>query len=285
VTTVRRRIKAEEWRPIPLYPDYEVSSYGQVRSVPRKGATKGKVLALFPNSESDYLYVTISKNTSLIRAQVKFPVHFLVLLTFVGPRLLSEECRHLDGNPKNNRVENLRWGTRSENNLDRVAHGTHPQAARTECPKGHPYDEENTGRDRRNNGVISRRCKTCDRVRKDQQYKLRTSQAQEKRGAKLHGGRVRPGSGSQAAAKGDVRTPRASGATGHTSGRLIEYKRTNGKSIRLTTVVLEKIRAEALLEGRGHLLGFELGGRDYVIVPAEDYIDPEEHQHCGRARE
>lgn len=44
--------------------------------------------------------------------------------------------------------------------------------------------------------------------------------------------------------------------------------------------MLEKIRREALLEGRGHLLGFELGGRDYIIVPAEDYIDPEGHRDC-----
>lgn len=119
----------------------------------------------------------------------------------------------------------------------------------------------------------------------DVQRRIRASQKQEKRGAMQNGGRVQPGSGSQVARKGDVRTPRVPGATRTTSGRLIEYKRTDGKSIRLTTAVLEKIRTEALLDGRGHLLGFELGGRDYMVVPAEDYIDPEEHQDCGRARE
>jgi predicted XRE-type DNA-binding protein len=34
------------------------------------------------------------------------------------------ECRHLDGNPENNRVDNLCWGTRSENAQDSMKHGT-----------------------------------------------------------------------------------------------------------------------------------------------------------------
>ena len=104
--------------------------------------------------------------------------------------------------------------------------------------------------------------------------RIKSSQRQESRGAEQHGGKVRPGSGSQVAAKGDVRTPRV--ALGETPAVLIEFKRTDGKGIRLTTVMLEKIRREALLEGRVHLLGFELGGRDYVVLPAEDYLDLKE---------
>ncbi len=106
--------------------------------------------------------------------------------------------------------------------------------------------------------------------------RVKDSQRQEARGAVLHGGEVRPGSGSQASAKGDVRVPRGRVTERATSGTLIEYKRTEGKGIRLTTVMLEKIRTEALLEGRQHLLGFELGGRDYVVVPAERYAELEE---------
>lgn len=33
-------------------------------------------------------------------------------------------CRHLDGNPSNNRPENLRWGTAKENSDDMIRHGT-----------------------------------------------------------------------------------------------------------------------------------------------------------------
>jgi hypothetical protein len=51
-------------------------------------------------------------------------VHELMLITFVGPRPAGMECRHLDGNPANNALSNLAWGTRSENSFDRFAHGT-----------------------------------------------------------------------------------------------------------------------------------------------------------------
>jgi hypothetical protein len=33
------------------------------------------------------------------------------------------QCRHLDGNPSNNRPDNLRWGTAKENAADMIRHG------------------------------------------------------------------------------------------------------------------------------------------------------------------
>ena len=50
-------------------------------------------------------------------------VHRLILETFVGPRPQGMECRHLDGNPLNNHLINLCWGTRDENFADRVRLG------------------------------------------------------------------------------------------------------------------------------------------------------------------
>lgn len=38
---------------------------------------------------------------------------------------------------------NVRWATRAEQNRNRRAH-VHPQARKTHCPAGHPYDEANT---------------------------------------------------------------------------------------------------------------------------------------------
>jgi hypothetical protein len=35
------------------------------------------------------------------------------------------QCRHLDGDPANNRLDNLRWGTPIENAQDRKRHGTY----------------------------------------------------------------------------------------------------------------------------------------------------------------
>jgi len=52
-------------------------------------------------------------------------VHTLVLTAFVGPRPPSLEARHLNGNPQDNRwPENLAWGTHSENEKDKIKHGT-----------------------------------------------------------------------------------------------------------------------------------------------------------------
>jgi hypothetical protein len=63
---------------------------------------------------------------NLCRKGIKFNflVHRLVLEAFVGSCPDSFECCHKDGNPLNNRLENLRWGSRSENRLDAVNHGT-----------------------------------------------------------------------------------------------------------------------------------------------------------------
>lgn len=47
-------------------------------------------------------------------------VHTLVLLAFVGPRPPGMVARHLNDNPRDNRLENLKWGTRSENGADSV---------------------------------------------------------------------------------------------------------------------------------------------------------------------
>ena len=46
------------------------------------------------------------------------PVHQLVMLTFVGAPPDGMEVLHSNGDPTDNRLENLRYGTRTENILD-----------------------------------------------------------------------------------------------------------------------------------------------------------------------
>jgi hypothetical protein len=55
----------------------------------------------------------------------RFRTHVLVLTMFVGPCPEGCEALHDDDVKTNNRVENLRWGTRSENMKDCVRNGTH----------------------------------------------------------------------------------------------------------------------------------------------------------------
>jgi hypothetical protein len=51
-------------------------------------------------------------------------LHSVVLETFVGPRPVGMQIRHLDGDSRNNHVANLRYGTAKENGEDRRKHGT-----------------------------------------------------------------------------------------------------------------------------------------------------------------
>jgi len=82
----------------------------------QKGKTEGR----------SYLYVRLSHDK---KSRI-FRVHRLVLEAFVGPCPEGMECRHLDGDPSNNRLENLRWGTPAENTEDKRKHGRHTSKAR-----------------------------------------------------------------------------------------------------------------------------------------------------------
>jgi hypothetical protein len=78
------------------------------------------------------------------------------MLAFVGPCPAGLEIRHLNGNATDNHLSNLTYGTKSENELDRVRHGTHHNARKTHCLRGHPFDTANTQMDHGR-----RRCKAC----------------------------------------------------------------------------------------------------------------------------
>lgn len=116
----------EIWKPVIGFEDaYEVSNYGRVRSLTRKFCV-GRIRAL-KKRPTGYLYVTLSDARNKLRTTRH--VHRMVLESFVGPRPKGMQARHLDGVPDNNRLENLCWGTRSENMMDKVAHGTSNRGA------------------------------------------------------------------------------------------------------------------------------------------------------------
>lgn len=50
-------------------------------------------------------------------------VHVLVLEAFVSPRPSGMDGCHIDGNPENNALPNLRWATHKDNMKDMVLHG------------------------------------------------------------------------------------------------------------------------------------------------------------------
>lgn len=142
---------SESWLPVPGYEGhYEVSDLGRVKSHKRSSPR-----ILKPGiSTGGYPLVTLCLN-----GRATWLVHRLVMRAFVGAQPQGMETRHLDGNPTNNALSNLAYGSGSENQQDRLRHGTNHWALKTHCPRGHPYDQENTILDRGR-----RRCRECKRA-------------------------------------------------------------------------------------------------------------------------
>lgn len=102
-----------EWRPIKDFPDYEISSYGQImRVVARGGAKVGSILKARPHGEG-YLRVGLSQPGA--KGQKMFSVHYLVARTFIGERPRGYHINHKDGIKTNNHYLNLHYITPSEN--------------------------------------------------------------------------------------------------------------------------------------------------------------------------
>lgn len=120
----------EIWKDIPGYEGmYQVSDYGNVRAVTRTILTSNHQLRTYQghlipshSNRSGYQRVTLYKNNKSKMQQV----HQLVLKAFVGPCPENWICRHFpDRSPSNNKLDNLSWGTKEQNNgQDRVIHGT-----------------------------------------------------------------------------------------------------------------------------------------------------------------
>jgi hypothetical protein len=155
-----------EWMPIPGWEGhYEVSGDGQVRSLDRQDRLgrplRGRILRPVINKYG-YPMLGLKRDTG----RVLVTAHKVVMLAFKGPRPDGQVVRHLDGNPANNLVSNLVYGTQSENHLDSVRHGTHVCAAKTHCKRGHEFTPDNTYI--KGNG--SRECRRCVAIRR-QRYR------------------------------------------------------------------------------------------------------------------
>lgn len=110
----------EKWRWVPGYEGYyAVSSWGRVYSTPKN---KPKRLLKQDLTRRGYPSVVLCVDSKPRR----YSVHRLVLLAFVGqPQSGKTDAAHLDGNRHNNRLENLVWATKSENEQHKKRHGTY----------------------------------------------------------------------------------------------------------------------------------------------------------------
>lgn len=109
---------------IPGFDGYSVDSDGTVY-----GKT-GSPLHPFKNWKG-YLRVCIHQDGK----RRYCTVHSLVLEAFVGPRPAGMQACHFDGNKENNRLDNLRWATASENQRDNARLGTIARGERNGAAK------------------------------------------------------------------------------------------------------------------------------------------------------
>lgn len=102
----------EKWLPVKGYEGlYEVSDMGRVRSLKR--ATTHGVVLIPKQTKKGYLRVTLSKNNQ----KATKTVHRLVAIAFIDNPENKAEVNHKNGVRTDNRVSNLEWVTRSENEL------------------------------------------------------------------------------------------------------------------------------------------------------------------------
>lgn len=123
----------ERWLPVVGFEAmYEVSDLGRVRSLDRvlpyerADQYSGRVLSvqrkrkgqlLRPGRKpSGHVSVALGRGRSM-------DVHVLVLTAFVGQCPEGQEALHENDIPGDNRLANLRWGTRSENIHDAIRNG------------------------------------------------------------------------------------------------------------------------------------------------------------------
>ena len=109
----------EEWKAIQGYEGiYEVSNFGNVRSLPRykrgnfdsKVFIEGKTIKQVKNNRGYYI-VQLSKNNKV----KNFSVHRLVAEAFIPNPNNFPQVNHKDEDKSNNRVSNLEWMTLKRN--------------------------------------------------------------------------------------------------------------------------------------------------------------------------
>lgn len=94
------------WKDVPgLEDSYEVSNDGLVR-------TKPKILKAFAAPKGGHMQINLG-------LRMRTYVHRIVASAFIPNPDAKRVVNHKNGNPKDNRVENLEWVTHGEN----IAHG------------------------------------------------------------------------------------------------------------------------------------------------------------------
>lgn len=153
----------EIWKEYPRCSHYEVSNLGRVRSKNRvvhdsRGRSrrlKGRVLKPATN-KCKRVSVGLTEGGRTWSVQVSH----MVAETFIRLRTGRHDVvRHLNDDPTDNRLANLRIGTYAENSQDALRNGRIMNASKTHCKRGHEFTPWNT---RSYSSREQRTCKACD---------------------------------------------------------------------------------------------------------------------------
>lgn len=123
-------VSAVEYRGVPGFPGYRVGDDGSVWTCLVSAGPGGGKGCRKPGGTWRQMRATVDKKgrpkVTLRRSGLAHTAQVcrLVIESFVSPRPPGMQCCHGDGNPRNNRVSNLRWDTHRANCLDAVRHGT-----------------------------------------------------------------------------------------------------------------------------------------------------------------
>lgn len=107
----------EIFKDIKGYPGYQISNYGRIWST-----KSNKYLNPYTNNKG-YLAINIQAANGKRKGEL---IHRLVALHFVDNPEGKPEVDHIDHNRQNNRADNLRWLTKSENNQNKASY-THSE--------------------------------------------------------------------------------------------------------------------------------------------------------------
>lgn len=91
----------EIWKPVPCQPNLFASSWGRLKTVRGNKPTWGQW------DGNRYIYSRRGYTTTKVAR--------LICEAFNGPPQPGQVCMHLDEDSRNNRPDNLRWGTQKEN--------------------------------------------------------------------------------------------------------------------------------------------------------------------------
>lgn len=113
-------MKEEIWKDVTGFEGkYQVSNTGKIRSLAYH-KKNGRIKELKPFSDKGgYMRVKFCKDGK----ETTVKVHRIVALEFIPNPQNKREVNHIDGNPKNNMVENLEWATPSENMTHAAKYG------------------------------------------------------------------------------------------------------------------------------------------------------------------